>query len=226
LAGPSPPPVGSGQPPSQQYNHSSNAYPNCRLSVYFNSPATSPSLSSSVEHHSTSSTTTTSSTSVFVVVPLSGVYPASSDFGCPHFFHLYSHAAHRETPVGLPLASPLIRSVQPPFRHSSASTTTTYSSRFCCCCTAFTSIVTSPATSPSLSFSVKQQSTGSSTTTSLTFVFVVVVPLSDVQPVSSQLRLSSLVPLASLLDWALLRCLLALLRGASCIGRLFLERGS
>ena len=56
-------------------------------------------------------------------------------------------------------------------------------------------------------------------------VVVVVVPLSDVYPVSYQLRLSHLAPLASLLDWALLRCLLALLRGASCIGRLSLERG-
>ena len=59
-----------------------------------NSPATFPSLPSSVEHQSTGSTTTTSSTFVFVVVPLPGIYPASSDSGCPHFSHLYSHTLH------------------------------------------------------------------------------------------------------------------------------------
>ena len=60
-------------------------------------------------------------------------------------------------------------------------------------------------------------------------VVLVVVPLSAslwlLYPLRRFFRLSSWVPLASLLDWALLRCLLALLRGASCIGRLSLERG-
>ena len=158
---------------------------------------------------------------------------------------LFPHAAHGETPVWISSA-PKLQLTLPPALHGIVVVVPLSATLLLypfprCCCTPYPRrptrrmwpVASLPAALPCFQLSIRLtdlfsppcQHTDRTTTTFPVSVSVVVVPLSDIYPVSYQLQLSHLVPLASLLDWALLRCLLALLRGASCIGRLSLERG-